>query len=217
MGANERFIQQATRIGRKALERVGEEIRLARLARGLSQAHVAARAGTSRSKIGRIERGDYQSAPFRDLIVAAAVVGLDISIGAYPVGPPHRDRAHAALLERLRTRLHPSLRWRTEVPLPNPGDLRAWDALITGSDFRAGNEAETKVRDGQELERRVAAKQRDGAVDLIILLLSDTRSNREFVKQRGPELRAMFPVSAADALRALADGRSPGGNTLILL
>ena len=217
MGANERFIQRAKRIGTKALERVGEEIRLARLARGLSQAEVARQAGTSRSKVGRIERGENQSAPFRDLVIVAAVVGLDMSIGAYPVGPPHRDRAHAALLERLRLRLHPNLRWRTEVPLPNPGDLRAWDALINGVDFRAGTEAETKARDGQELERRIAAKQRDGAVDLVILLLSDTRSNREFVKQREPELRAMFPVAAADALRALAEGRSPGGNALILL
>lgn len=74
MGANERFIQRANRIGRKALERVGEEIRLARVARGLSQAAVAAQAGMSRSKVGRIERVDYQSAPFRDLIVVAAVV-----------------------------------------------------------------------------------------------------------------------------------------------
>jgi hypothetical protein len=91
--------------------------------------------------------------PLAELWPMGAVVGFELSAHAYPSGAPLRDQAHAALLERLRRRLHPGLRWATEIPLPNPGDLRAWDALISGAGFRIGTEAETQARDGQELER----------------------------------------------------------------
>lgn len=196
---------------------MGHEVHAARLALGLSQEVVGRQVGLSRSKVGRIERGDYVMVPLVELILVAAVVGLEISVRAYPVGAPYRDRAHAALLERLRQRLHPSLQWRTEVPLPNANDLRAWDAMISGADFRVGTEAETRARDGQELERRIAAKQRDGAVDLVLLLLADTRSNRAFVRDRASSLKDRFPASGTHALAALAAGRSPGGNALILI
>ena len=56
--------------------------------------------------------------------------------------------------------------------------------MVTGIGFRIGIEAETRARDGQELERRIATKQRDGAVAAVILLLADTRSNRQFLQQR---------------------------------
>jgi hypothetical protein len=152
-----------------------------------------------------------------DLIRLAAVVGLELSIRAYPTGSPVRDRAHAALLEKLRTRLHPDLRWRTEVPLPNAGDLRAWDAVVSDPAFRGAVEAETRARDGQELERRLALKQRDGGVDFLILLLADTRANRQFVRERRISLAAMFPVPGRVALDALEHARSPGGNSVVLL
>ena len=187
------------------------------MSRGLSQGAIAGPVHMSRAKVGRIERGESWSVALTDLVALAATVGLELSVRAYPVGPPLRDAAHAALLERLRRELHPSLRWQTEVPLPNPGDLRAWDALISGPNFRIGTEAETRARDGQELERRLARKERDGSVDAVILLLADTRSNRAFVRDRGATLRARFPVSTADALAALKYPRSLPGNAVLLL
>ncbi len=41
-----------------ALERLGRDVRQARLRRGIAVADLAARAGTSPSSIGRLERGD---------------------------------------------------------------------------------------------------------------------------------------------------------------
>jgi hypothetical protein len=38
--------------------------------------------------------------------------------------------------------------------------------------LRIGVEAETRARDRQELQRRVALKRRDGGVDRVILLLA---------------------------------------------
>ena len=76
---------------------MGREIHDARVGLGLSQRIVAQQARMSRSKVGRIERGDYANVPLLELVVVAAVVGLEMSVRAYPVGPPLRDKAHAAL------------------------------------------------------------------------------------------------------------------------
>ena len=217
MAANERFVGRARRLGREAVEKVGREIHDARVALGLSQAEVARKAGLSRPKVGRIERGDHAKASLTELVPVAAVVGLELSVKAFPVGTAYRDRAHAALLERFRRLLHAALKWATEIPLPNPGDLRAWDAMVTGTDFRVGIEAETRARDGQALERRINSKQRDGLVDAVILVLADTRSNRAFLRERSASFDASFPVSASDALSALAAGRCPGGNAVVLV
>jgi hypothetical protein len=82
---------------------------------------------------------------------------------------------------------------------------------------RIGVEAETRPRDGQELERRMALKRRDGGVDALILLLADTRSNRALVKERAASLLSAFPVSQPVALTALGAGHVIAGDAIILL
>jgi transcriptional regulator with XRE-family HTH domain len=183
----------------------------------MSQDAVARSIGATHASIARLESGELVRVPLAQLCRALAVVGLELSARACLTGSPLRDAAHAALLEKLRLRLHPSLRWRTEVPFPSAGDLRAWDALIANATARAGVEAETRPRDGQELERRLAIKRRDGGVDRLILLLSDTRSNRALVRERSASLTVAFPTRAPDALAALQAGRLPDADTLILL
>jgi hypothetical protein len=127
-----------------------------------------------------------------------------------------------ALLERFRVRLSPQLKFRSEVPvveLATPGtiDLRAWDAAVDGPGWTLRVEAETRVHDMQALERRIALKQRDGSIDCVLLVLSDTRHHREFVELGGEMLRATFPIPARIALRALSRAKPPPGNALILL
>jgi hypothetical protein len=78
-------------------------------------------------------------------------------------------------------------------------------------------EAETRPRDVQELQRRLAIKLRDdGQVTGVVLLLSDTRHNRDLVRDNGDALRADLPLAAAAVLAALAAGRSPGGSGIVL-
>jgi hypothetical protein len=149
-----------------------------------------------------------------------AVVGLDLAIRTYPAGDPIRDRAQLALLERLRGRLHPSLRWRTEAALPIEGDLRAWDAEIAGrhpAAWRARVEAETKIGDGQALERRLALKLRDDPDGHLILLLSDTRANRAALRLLRDGLNVLLPLDTRHILGALAAGRDPGGSGVVIL
>jgi len=147
----------------------------------------------------------------------AAAVGLEASLRLFPAGDPVRDAAHVALLGRLRARIHGELRWRTEVPLPVAGDLRAWDATIAGLGFVIGVEAETRIRDLQAVTRRVNLKQRDGELDHVILLVADTKANRLALRLAGPDLGGVFPISQRECLRALREGHDPGGSSIIVL
>lgn len=220
MGTHERPADRGRRRARRALAAIGEEHRIARTSAGLSLRTVAAASGTSRSGLWRFERGELQHVSIPDLGAWFAVVGLDLSLRAYPAGDPIRDHAQLALLERLRARLHPSLGWKTEVPLPIERDLRAWDAEITGREprhWRARVEAETRVADGQALERRLSLKLRDDPDGHLILLVSDTRGNRRAIEALGPALRALLPLPARDLLTALAAGRDPGGSGIAIM
>jgi transcriptional regulator with XRE-family HTH domain len=186
------------------------------VAANLSQGDVGRACGTSHAAIGRIERGDNKVLGIVTLSKALAVVGLDLSVRAYPHASAHRDAAHAALLERLHVRLPEELSWSTEVPFPNAGDLRSWDALIRIRRLRVAIEAETRARDGQELQRRLNQKRRDGGADRLILLLADTRSNRAFLREFGPSFAAEFPTPGATALSALERGMDPGDAIILL-
>jgi hypothetical protein len=147
-------------------------------------------------------------------------VGLDLALRAYPAGDPIRDRAQLALLERLRKRLHPSLRWRTEVPLPIERDLRAWDAEISGRQpepWRARVEAETRITDGQALERRLTLKYRDDPGGHLILLVSDTRANRAALRTLREDLTELLPLNARELLAAFSSGRDPGASGIAIM
>ena len=202
------------------MRRVADDARLARIAAGLSQAEIGRAIGTSHARVGRFERGEVASPSVDFLGAYCAIVGLDLTIRAYPAGDPIRDRAQLALLERLRGRLHTSLRWRTEVPLPIEGDLRAWDAEVSGAQtdrWRARVEAETKIADGQALERRLSLKLRDDPGGHLILLVSDTRSNRAALAAMGVGLRELLPLNTRQILTALTAGRDPGGSGIVIL
>jgi transcriptional regulator with XRE-family HTH domain len=217
MGSRERAIDIGAARARQILASLPAEARTARLNSGLSQEHIAGALGVSVSQYSRIERGLSPDLTIDTAVRMLAVLGMDLSIRAYPAGDPIRDAAHAALLERLHVCCHRSIAWRTEVPFPIPGDLRAWDATAVCPAFRAGVEAETRIRDVQALDRRLALKERDGGMDRLILLVLDSRSNRSALRGSAAQLLTRFPVPGARALELLGAGVDPGGNALILL
>jgi transcriptional regulator with XRE-family HTH domain len=220
MPTSERAADRGRRRCREAVHRVSLDGRQARITAGLSQRTVAKAIGVSHSKVGRFERGAIRDPSLEFMAAYCAVVGLDLSIRAYPAGDPIRDRAQLALLERLRTRLHPNLRWRTEVPLPIERDLRAWDADIRGTSparWRVRVEAETRIADGQALERRLSLKLRDDPDGHVILLVSETRANRQALAQLRDGLRQTLPADPREILAALANGRDPGTSGIVIL
>jgi len=210
-------VDRGTAAGQRRIAELGRELRETRIDRGLSSREVARAIGCSHSEVLRAERALIRNISLLRLSQMAAVVGLDLSARLFPGGSHVRDKPQATLLERLHVRLHPELGWGTEVPFPIPGDQRAWDALIRGSDWRQGVEAETGPRDGQALARRLNLKLRDGAVDGVILLLPNVRRIRDFLAVAGPALRADFPLSGATILERLAAGQAPGGSGIVLL
>jgi hypothetical protein len=170
--------------------------------------------------VGRFERGEVEFPDLEFLGAYCAVLGLELSLRTYPAGDPIRDRAQLALLERLRGRLHPSLRWRTEVPLPIERDLRAWDADIRGTTpapWRVRVEAETKLADLQALERRLTLKHRDDPGGHLILLISDTRANRAGLRSLREGLAELLPLRTREVLAAIAEGRDPGASGIVIL
>ena len=101
--------------------------------------------------------------------------------------------------------------------MPIHGDLRAWDAALVAPTFTIGVDAETRLRDIQAVDRRVALKLRDSGFDRAIILVAATRSNRQVLREFGSSLEADYPITSAAALLALATGDDPGGNSLIVL
>jgi transcriptional regulator with XRE-family HTH domain len=216
MATSERRNDRAERLADETLRSLGRELRHARLGAGLSQRAVAGAGGLSHSAICRIERGRVPNVPVRTLVVLATSLGLVILTRPFPEGDAIRDAGHARLLGRFRTRLHSTLRWRTEVPLPRPGDRRSWDAVTGADSWRAGVEAETVINDTQALERRLYLKRRDGDVDHLILLVADTPRNRRALAA-APTAFSDLRLSSRQILNALAAGRDPGGSGIVIL
>jgi transcriptional regulator with XRE-family HTH domain len=210
-------VDRAERIGQATLRRVGDEIRAARLGRGLSLASVAGAVRISEGEASRIERGMSEKVPYIVLARLSGAVGLDLVARTYSGATGIRDAPSISLLADFARLLHPSLRWDTEVPLPIAGDQRAWDGMVRGDGWRFGAEAETSPRDGQSLVRRIQLKLRDGSVDGVVLLLRDTRTTRLFLTEAESELRPLFPMTTRTTLGALRRGAAPPGNGVVIV
>jgi transcriptional regulator with XRE-family HTH domain len=217
MGSREDPNHVGHRLATRLREHLGAELREARVGAGLSQRAAAGAAGMSHAQLGRIERGVIGDLTVDQACRAAAALGLRVTLRTWPDGDPARDAGQLALLKRFRERLPLGATWQTEVPLPIPGDRRAWDAVVGLGGRRAGCEAETSLRDIQALERRLALKLRDGAVDVLIALVADTAANRRVLEAHREDLRSMLPLDGRQVLASLKIGRVPEGNGLIVL
>jgi len=200
--------------------RLATELSDRRRAAGLSLRAVARAAGLSVNTVRRIERAEPAATSIDAVACVAEVLGLQLAASLYPTGDPVRDRGHLALIDRFRKRLGPAAKLRTEVPVPIPGDLRSADAMLA---VKAADgpedvliEAETHLDDIQLVQRKGAAKQRDLGAKRFVLVVSDTKHNRDVIA-RHPELHERFPIPPRKALAALANGEDPGGDALIVL
>ncbi len=97
---------------RNALERLGEDVRSARLRRGVAVADLAVRAGTSPSTIARLEKGDpgVGIGTLADILVALGLVERladlidirkdDLGLALMTERQPRRGRTFATTLRR---------------------------------------------------------------------------------------------------------------------
>lgn len=205
-------LQQADAVTR----RLGREARGLRLGAGLTQSALARVLGCTRQWIGDFELGRLRVVELRRVTRLFTFLGHKVVVTTYPTGEPLRDEGQVRLLERFNARLSPRWRRFTEAAMPNPGDLRAWDELLRGP-VMIGVEAETRLRDLQAIERSISGKQRDSGVDRVVLLVADTRANRRLLQAHTGMLRQSFPLDTRSCLVALAAGRDPGADALVVI
>ena len=195
---------------------IGAEVLGARRMAGISQDKLGAAAGLSGSEVGRIERGE---APWLTVVQASRLlkaIGLDLSAKTYPGGPPIRDAGHLRLLAEFEARLPAALECIREWPIPNDRDKRAIDILVRGLPLRTGVEGETNLHDLQALERDINAKRRDGNLERLVLLVRDSKRNRDIL--RGADaLRRSFPLDTRAVMAALGRGHDPGADGIVVL
>jgi transcriptional regulator with XRE-family HTH domain len=217
MANRERARDRGTRIAAKQLHRLANEARDARIRAGLTQRSVAASVWMDRSWVSRFERGRAAGISVDAVSRMLAVVGLDLTLPAYPSDQEVRDEGHARLIGRLVQILPVGIVPALEVPFPMPGDTRAWDLRLRVGARAWGVEAETHLHDLQATLRKLHLKARDGRVDGVVLLLGDTGHHRSIVRSHASLMRTEFPVQGQVALAELQEGRLPHGNAVILL
>ncbi len=212
-----RPIYEAARLAAWIVGDIGRELRLARIEGGMTQAEVGRRIGTSKSRVSRVERGRIGTLSVDALARHAAAVGLKPSIKLYPLGRRLLDTPQLDLLARFRDRLHSSWTWETEVPMPISGDLRSGDCRIVIPGCSALVEAYSRFAECETQTRRARRKQRDLGTDRLILLLAATRANREALAEAMPVLAGSFTLDTKATMAALAVGKDPGADAIVLL
>jgi transcriptional regulator with XRE-family HTH domain len=217
VGIHDRRTDRGNERADQAARQVGLEIRRTRRAAGLSLRDAGGAVGISYSTLSRIERARLPNVSVRELALACVAVGLELGVRAFPDGDPIRDAAHTALLDRARAVLPAGTPWRNEVPLPIPGDRRAWDAVAVITRERVAFEAETRLSDIQALQRRLELKRRDGGIGILILVVADTRHNRRVLREHREDLRAAFPLDSREVTAALSTGRLPAAGGILVL
>ena len=212
MPSRVRPIDDAARRMKRHLDEVLSDIREARIAAGLSQAALARAIGLSPNTVSRMERG---ATPIEALPLAmlARAVGLDLSLRAYAAGPAIRDIAQARLLERFFVRIGPG--WPPSIEVPVGDGSRAFDAVIRRGTAAAAIEAVTRLRNGQGQLRPILRKQAESGIGVVILLLSETETNRRALEALAPTLAHDFPASPREVLAALDRGELPTRNGIV--
>lgn len=209
------------RRGRMLLGRAIGELTIARLDAGLSVVALAREVGISKSALARLLGDELEDVGVTQLSQVASVLGLEVSLGLHPIGDPVRDRGQLAVGRRLDALLAATWRVTNETPLPGAGEQRAWDKLVrlvgASPPHLVGIDIETRVRDIQALTRRTRLRERDGMVDAILIVLSDSANNRRLVDELRRSLGPAYSTSSRATLAALRSGQRLVGSGVIIV
>ncbi len=102
--------------------------------------------------------------------------------------------------------------------MPIAGDRRAWDAVAIADDGWTGIEGISRLGVIDGVLRRVNQKQRDDPrISRVVLVVADTVRNRNALRFGAGSLRTEYPMDTRSVFGALAAGRSPALNGIVLL
>jgi DNA-binding XRE family transcriptional regulator len=219
MAANDRLLYRARQRARRIRADLATDFRHVRVESAISQQELGRRLGVSADKIWKFEHERLPSLSIKDACEIGALLGLDVTVRAYPNGVRLRDAGQAPRLQKLLANVGPPLSYRTDVPLPRREDgpeLRAWDAVVFGSDERTAIELESRLTDVQATTRRHNLKRRDDPGDNFLLVVADTKHNRRVLAEFADLLADLPRLRTANVLAALRAGRHPGTGHILL-
>jgi transcriptional regulator with XRE-family HTH domain len=217
MPAKDARLSRGQVAGARAVAALLAEVRTARHEANLSQDALSKRLGWAQTRYSRFER-NADPITVEDVCLVAAVLALRPRFDLHRVDEGLRDQGGQRLIERFCGLLSPVWIVRREAPFPTLGDLRSWDVLIrVGTSFRAGIEAETRLRELEELVRRIRQRELHGGVDEILIVLSNSAHNRSNVNALRSALGASYTTSPRELIGALRAGRPLPGSGVILL
>ena len=170
----------------------------------------------SRQLIGAIEGRRLEDVGVLQLARYAAIVGLDLSVRAFPTAPLLHDIGQLRLLDRFKRLIGHGWDWRTEVSVStDPRDRRAIDAVLVRGGARIGVEAVTRLLDAQTQARSILQKEEAIGLGCMLLVLADTRLNRLAADAASATVGPAFPLGSRAVLADLRAGREPVANGLV--
>ena len=175
---------------------------------GLSQEAIGEAMGVSHSRVGRFERGERGALTRISWVPTSRLLGMDLSLRAYPSADPLRDGASARCSSGCAAR---STR-RSAGGRKSPSPFRVTCGRGTRKFDRPTDPGASgsKPRCGSPTARRSSAgsrcKLRDGGEGHLLLLVADTRANRLAMPSLVVALQDAAPTRAAGGA-----GRAAGG------
>jgi len=214
-------VERGRRRGRLLTARAIDELRTARIVAGLTHAEIAHAIGVDRSIVTRLEHGAFEDLGIVRLSEIASVLGYEVSVGLHPIGDPLRDKEQLACARRFDALISNKWRVTDETLLPGAGEQRAWDKLLRLADATprhlVGVDIESRVWDVQAIVRRTRARERDGQVDHILIVLADTAHNRRIVDELRASLGPGYATGSRRLLRGLRVGERLAGSGVLLV
>jgi transcriptional regulator with XRE-family HTH domain len=218
MTTRTRALDEARRRTTRITHELGDELRAARHAAGLTQRTVASAIRSSQAEVSRRERGHVPGFGLRHLVLHAAAVGMRVSVKTWPSGGAIRDAAQARYVAALVARIGRAWNMTLEHPMPIPGDLRALDILLRSDAGTATVAVEviTRLSDLQAQIRAAELKVRDARATRLVIVVAATHANRRAVAASRAAIVASFDLDARQVLGDLALGRVPPRDALVL-
>jgi transcriptional regulator with XRE-family HTH domain len=199
----------------------GRELRIARVAAGLTQAQLAQLAHVSQPEASGAERGAVGISLSARCRLAAAC-GHELGWRLYPTSTVRlRDSGQLGIAQAIATAADSSWAIRLEAPI-GPGDLRAADMLLSGSGEILHVEIERAIVDLQaqlrsaQLKRQELARTDDRPVRLVIAV-PDTRASRRRLAPFHELIERTLPIPSRLIWRAIQQGDAVGGDGILFV
>ncbi|HET7685902.1 MAG TPA: hypothetical protein VFM19_05845 [Candidatus Limnocylindria bacterium] len=217
MATRTRAVDEARRAWHRLRVAIGGDLRTHRHVLGASQTDVGDAVGLSASEISRREHGNAPSMSVLSLSEHAAAVGLRLNIGLFPVGGGVRDAAQLKYVHRFLARVSDRFMRELEATIPIAGDLRAVDVVLRSAGCLIAVEVITRLADVQAQVRAAQLKARDIGATRLILVVAGTHANRRALDEARRALTGAWDLDTRRVMAALAAGRQPDHDAIILI